>query len=135
MKVVAKIIIRDKNSKILVLVRGSTHPSFADHLDFPGGEVEFGEDYIATIAREVTEEVGLDLSPPKIRLLFDKKVNEELVHILYGYKLDETEPKVKLSWEHSSYKWMSSNSLLNTQLSGGTDPYFKDVIEYLIALK
>ena len=131
MKIVAKIIIRDKNSKILVLTRGSTHPNFANHLDFPGGEVELGEDNNSGIIREVKEEIGLDLLPTKIKLLFDHKINSELTYILYKYKLDEVEPRLMISWEHSSYKWVDEDLLLKEQLPKNIDPYYRHVIVYL----
>lgn len=131
MKIVAKMIIRDKNSKILVLTRGRTHPNFAKHLDFPGGEVEPGEDNNSGIIREIKEEIGLDLLPSKIKLLFDQKINPELTHLLYSYKLDEAEPKLTISWEHSSYKWVNGDLLLKEQLPQNVDPYYKNVIDYL----
>ena len=131
MKIVAKTVIRDKNSKILVLTRGSTHPNFPNHLDFPGGEVMLGEDNVSGIIREIKEEIGLDLSPSKIKLLFEQKINPELIHLLYGYKMDEAEPKMTISWEHSSYKWVNEKRLLKKQLPQNIDPYYKNVIDYL----
>jgi 8-oxo-dGTP pyrophosphatase MutT (NUDIX family) len=41
--VVAKALLVDTNGKILLLRRSGTHPHFAYHLDFPGGEVEHHE--------------------------------------------------------------------------------------------
>ncbi|HUY53134.1 MAG TPA: NUDIX domain-containing protein [Candidatus Dormibacteraeota bacterium] len=131
MKIVAKILIKDKNSKVLVLTRGSTHPNFANHLDFPGGEVEPGEDYMTAIIREIKEEIGIDLLPPNIKLLFDKKINDNLTHILYSYQLDETEPKLKISWEHSSYEWIDERKLIKHKIPLNVDPYYKNVIDYL----
>jgi len=131
MKIVAKILILDKNSHVLVLVRGSTHPNFASHFDFPGGEVEFGEDHITAIIREIKEEIDLNLSAIEVELLFEKKINDELTHILYSYKLDKIEPQIKLSWEHSSYKWIDENQLLDARLPQNVDPYYKNVIDYL----
>ena len=124
-------IIRDKNSKILVLTRGGTHPNFANHLDFPGGEVELGEDNNSGIIREIKEEIGLDLLPEKIKLLFDQKINSKLTHLLYSYKLDEAEPKLMISWEHSSYMWVDEDLLLKERLPQNIDPYYKNVIDYL----
>jgi 8-oxo-dGTP diphosphatase len=132
MKIVAKMIIRDKNLKILILTRGSTHPIFANHYDLPGGEVEQGEDNETGIIREIKEEIGLDILPSKISLLFDKTVNASLIHILYGYQLDESEPSFTISWEHSSYIWVDEELLLKEKLPENVDPYYKDVIEYLV---
>ena len=131
MKDVAKIIISDKNSKILVLVRGKSHPHYADHLDFPGGEVEPNEDHIQAIVREVQEEVDLILSPSKIKLLFEKKVWVKLTYILYSYQLNEITPEIKISWEHGSYIWLDKKELLSLKMPRGVDPYYKSVIKFL----
>jgi len=132
MKIVAKMIIRDKNLKILILTRGSTHPVFANHYDFPGGEVEQGEDNESGIIREIKEEIGLTVSESKIELLFNKKVNKNLTHLLYGYALDDSEPSLTISWEHSSYEWIDEKCLLDDQMPQNVDPYYKDVIDYLV---
>jgi len=131
MKDVAKIIIYDKNSKILVLARSQTHPIFADHLDFTGGEVEKHENHIEAIVRETKEEIGLDLDPAKIKVLFNKRIRIYLSYILYGYQLDDVEPKLELSWEHSSYQWIDRDELLSAQLPRNVDPYYLAVISYI----
>jgi 8-oxo-dGTP diphosphatase len=124
-------IITDKNHKILLLTRGDTHPVFANHFDLPGGEVEQGEDNKQGIIREIKEEIGLNLSGSNIKLLFNKKINDNLKHILYSYKLDASEPSLNISWEHSSYKWVNLDLLLKEKMPKNVDPYYKDVIDYL----
>ncbi len=131
MKTVVKIIIRDKNSKILVLTRSNTHPIFANHLDFPGGEVELDENNKLAIVRETKEETGVALSLKKIKILFDKKINDYLIYILYSYQLNEIEPKLIISWEHSSYLWINQNQLLKKRLPRNVDSYYKNVIDFL----
>ncbi len=131
MKTVAKIIIRDNNSKILVLTRSSSHPVFANHLDFPGGEIELGENNKLAIVRETKEETGLVLSLRKIKVLFDKKINDDLIHILYSYQFNDIEPQLIMSWEHSSYLWINQEQLLKEPLPRNVDPYYKNVIDFL----
>ncbi len=131
MKTVAKIIIRDNNSKILVLTRSSTHPIFANHLDFPGGEVELNENNKLAIVREAKEETGLILSLTKIKVLFNKKINDDLFYILYSYSLNESDPRLIMSWEHSSYLWINQGQLLKEPLPPKVDPYYKNVIDFL----
>lgn len=131
MKTVAKVIIRDSKSRILILVRSSSHPFFANHLDFPGGEVEIGEDNITGIIREIQEELGINLSSSKIKLLFDKKIKNNLTHVLYEYWLDGITPHLDIGWEHSDYKWLDETELLKQELPAAIDPYYKDVINFL----
>ena len=135
MKAITKILILDKNSKILVLVRGDTHPKFAGHLDFPGGEVEPGENSLKAIIREVKEEIDLDFNHEDVKLLFDSNINDYLAHSLYSYKLGEIEPKITISWEHSSYMWVDKDQLIAGKLPENVDPYYRDVINYLKAIK
>ena len=131
MKTVAKIIIRDRDSRILVLTRGESHPKFAKHLDFPGGEVELNESSKSGIIREVREETSLVLNASKIKLLFKKKVHFGLTHLLYSYQLNEVEPVLTISWEHSLYEWVDKHKLLKQKIPLKVDPYYREVINYL----
>ena len=131
MKQVAKILIYDKKSKILVLTRSETHPKYPNQLDFPGGEVELNESSKSGIIREVREETSLVLDAYKIKLLFKKRVHFGLTHLLYSYQLNEVEPVLTISWEHSLYEWVDKHKLLKQKIPLKVDPYYREVINYL----
>ena len=48
-----------QNGKVLLLKRGETG-FLANHWEMPGGKVEFGEDPVCSVLREVKEEAGID---------------------------------------------------------------------------
>ncbi|HEY8999224.1 MAG TPA: NUDIX hydrolase [Candidatus Saccharimonadales bacterium] len=130
MKIVAKALITGKQGDILVLRRSATHPRFAHHFDFPGGEVEANESPALAVAREVKEETGLTIDPSELSLLFDKKVDDGLRHVLFIVELTVT-PDISLSWEHDDYAWFTKSKLLTEPLPSGVDSYYADVIEWL----
>ena len=129
-KVVAKVFLINEDGLILVLTRGSTHPIFPLHFDFPGGEVETGEPWHETINREILEEIGL-----KIDVQPNNKINEfkypNVTHALYLYQLPDKNIDINLSWEHSDYSWLSKDELVNLGLPDGVDPFYLDAIKSL----
>lgn len=130
MKIVAKILLINKMGQILVLRRGMTHPNFPGHLDFPGGEVDAGEEPPKAVTREVEEETGLVISSNEIHLLFDKN-NNGTRHLLYSINMSDPSPSVELSWEHDAHSWISQNELCGKELLSNFDAYYCDVINHL----
>ncbi|HBP01116.1 MAG: NUDIX hydrolase [Candidatus Moranbacteria bacterium GW2011_GWE1_49_15] len=110
--VAAKAIVR-KGEKFLILQRSETDSYEAGGADFPGGKIEFGEKIEEGLLREVMEESNLevDIVRPVRTWSFMKNENTQLVGItfLVDYKSGE----VKLSWEHSAFKWLSFDEILN----------------------
>ena len=130
MNEVAKILIRNIKDEILVIRRSGTHPKWAYHLDFPGGDVEDNETPVIGVLREVTEEVGIIVYSEESELLNKKIINDYKVYYLFGVNLQQ-EPNIKLSWEHDLFKWISKEELINTPLPKNCDDYFEMVINYL----
>ncbi|WP_261663974.1 NUDIX hydrolase [Deinococcus sp. Marseille-Q6407] len=61
-------VVQDPQGRVLLARRSGAH--FADGLwNLPGGGIEPGEDLRAAAAREVREEVGLELSPERLESL------------------------------------------------------------------
>ena len=116
---IAKILIINGDGNVLTLTL-SEHlkcPERSYQPDLPGGIVDAGEPENLGVIREVKEECGIDLDPAKIQLAYaettyDEKENKSVTKLLYITHLDNT-PAVKLSWEHSDYKWVSVAELQN----------------------
>jgi 8-oxo-dGTP diphosphatase len=96
----------EKDNKILILQRSKKDKSYPEYWSLPGGKINFGEDLIDALKREVREESNLDVD---ILLPIDAhgKVMEDGKHIvvitfLCSYKSGE----VKLSKEHDTFKWL-----------------------------
>lgn len=131
MKVVAKVLILDSKNRMLILERSGTHPEFPHHFDLPGGEVELNEDTSQAVSREIYEETGLKIPAKKIKLLFNKKINNNLHHLLLITKINKKDPNLSISWEHCNSFWLTKTELLGRSLPKNADSYYKNVIDYL----
>ena len=84
--------------------------------EFPGGHLEYGETLKNGLKRELMEEIGfIEDFNPIITHYFDevKEKNNELIHNLeidFIVNVDKLKVNVKLSEEHSDYKWVTKDS-------------------------
>ena len=113
------VIFRRENKKIKYLLlhypRGSRRPK--PYRDFPKGHIEKGEKPEATARREVEEETGLkDIKfiegfKEWIKYFFEDK-GQTVFKIVTFYLAQTKTKKVKISWEHIGYKWLSYEEAL-----------------------
>ena len=108
-------ILRD-NDLFLVVKRNENDDLYPGAWEFPGGHLEDGETLKDGLKRELMEEIGYteDFNPI-ITHYFDevKEKNNELIHDLeidFIVNVDKSKINVKLSEEHSDYKWVSKSS-------------------------
>jgi 8-oxo-dGTP diphosphatase len=110
-----KAIIFNSEGKFLTLRRGSTAPARPNTWDFPGGDLEFGEQAVESMLREIKEEAGLevrDLKPFDV----ESHTNEEgNFWITIGYVAKAVSDKVVLSFEHDDFKWVSAEEFLKLE--------------------
>jgi 8-oxo-dGTP diphosphatase len=102
-----------KDGKLLALKRSDKSFSRPGAWDFPGGNLEFGEDVEECILREIKEETNLkvkNLQSLHIISEIDEKKNIFWVEICY--LCDYGKGEIKLSDEHSEYKWLKKNEFL-----------------------
>ena len=99
-----------------VVKRNENDDLYPGAWEFPGGHLEDGETLKDGLKRELMEEIGYteDFNPI-ITHYFDevKEKNNELIHDLeidFIVNVDKSKINVKLSEEHSDYKWVSKNS-------------------------
>lgn len=108
-------ILRD-NDLFLVVKRNEKDDLYPGAWEFPGGHLEDGETLKDGLKRELMEEIGyIEDFNPSITHYFDevKEKNNELIHILeidFIINVDKSKVNVKLSEEHSDYKWVTKNS-------------------------
>lgn len=106
------------NDLFLVVKRNDNDILFPGAWEFPGGHLEDGETIKQGLARELKEEIGFsDDFNPIITHYTDeiKQKNGELVHnIEIDFIVDANYDDliIKLSEEHSDYKWVEKDSLL-----------------------
>lgn len=102
----------------LIIKRSDDEDFYPGAWEFPGGHLEAGETIKDGLKRELKEEVGYDGEfNPIITNYFDeiKEKKGQLIHnieIDFIVEVDKTKIDVKLSDEHSEYKWVTKDSEL-----------------------
>lgn len=111
MGVTQKAILFNTEGKILALLRGETAPSYPLHWDLPGGVLEYGEDPIKGIIREIQEECGLSVTDV---LPFDVygHNNSEGFWVTIAYRCKTVSDVVTISSEHTGFKWVTKEEFL-----------------------
>lgn len=104
------------NDLFLVVKRNENDDLYPGAWEFPGGHLEDGETLKVGLKRELEEEIGFtDEFNPIITHYYDeiKEKKGELVHDLeidFLVNVDSSKINVKLSNEHSDYKWVTKDS-------------------------
>ena len=113
-KLVSKVIIKWKD-KCLVLKRSDN-----GHWELPGGHLNVSESFRKGAKREVYEETRIKLS--KLKLVLQQR----------EFCLYTARPKVikvKISHEHTDYKWVKNKELLKLNLSKATKLNIKTILK------
>ena len=103
---VAKAVIIDDQGKYLLMKR-SDHPRLPYDYDLAGGIIDGDEQPQEATARELHEELGLEVQADELRLLCEDTTFSASGTRYYLYEYRATErPVVTISWEHSEYSWV-----------------------------
>lgn len=103
---VVKVVIVDSKDRVLFLKRSNYMEKFAGEWDLPGGHLKGNESLFEGLEREVEEETGLSISEPKLISI------DNNLHFFYcNY---DSQP-VKISHEHTEYRFFDKNDLDPTQ--------------------
>lgn len=119
--IVLKTIVLNTEGKMLLLRRSDTDDRRPLQWDFPGGLLDSGESLEQGAAREVAEESGIELS--SVKAFYSKsgkgqwtdghgEHQRNVVRIYFSGQTEKSE--VKLSYEHSEFKWVSFEEALET---------------------
>ena len=125
LQVGVKILLKNEDNKYLVLFRSfNNNPvPHREYWDMPGGRINTGSDLIKNLKREVKEETGLEIIG-EVQLVTAQDIIKEqhVVRLVYtGFGAGE----VKLSEEHSEYKWLSLEELSKLE---PIDSYLKKIL-------
>lgn len=119
-RIVQKALIFNSKNQMLMLRRSKTDVRRPLQWDFPGGLYEDGEELIASVTREISEETGLVLQ--QVRPIYSKtevrkwnngtrEVTENVVFIFYTARASSD--KVELSFEHDQFHWKALEQAVN----------------------
>lgn len=110
-----KAIIFNKKGKFLTIRRTSTAPARPNTWDFPGGDLEFGEDAMESILREIKEETGLKVKNLKPFDVESHVNNDGDFWVTIGYTALAVSEKVVLSFEHDEFRWVTNKEFLKLE--------------------
>jgi len=125
-EMVSKVIIFNGN-KILILRRPNevVTKNSPWTWDLPGGHIDSGEEPLAAAIREVKEETNLDVTS----LRYIGK-DSNIGKLTYFYKTSEWKGNLKLSSEHTEYRWVGESELSGYEEKIGS-MYYKIIIRSL----
>lgn len=122
--IVAQKAVIKKGKKYLIVKRSSKARTYPNHWDFPGGKLESGENVFQGLKREVLEETGLKINVIKIIHSFHE-ILYKIPTIFLVYQCKKVSGKVKLSKEHTEYKWATKSEILKLPIEN----YVKTFLE------
>lgn len=103
-----------KSEKYLIIKRAPNAHTYPNHWDFPRGRLEAGENPKEGLRREVFEETKLKIKTNKPVFTFHETLNNiPTFFIVYDCKI--VSGKIKLSHEHTEYKWATKKEILNLE--------------------
>lgn len=122
-------IILNNNGEILFTERSLTDDYMPGYWELPGGGMKYGETPQEALKREIKEECGIDIEVLKPIAANTYFIND-LQRIEITFLCQAVNPgDVKLSPEHTNYKWLLSADIRTIRVSD----YVKNIIESVTA--
>ena len=110
-------ILKDKDL-FLAVKRNKNDILFPNTWEFPGGHLEDGETIKQGLARELKEEIGFNEDFNPIITHYTDEIKQKDGKMVHNIEIDfiidvnKEDLKIKLSEEHSEYKWVKRDSKL-----------------------
>ena len=126
LQVGVKILLKNKEGKFLLLQRNPVkYPEVGAKWDIVGGRINPGLPLLENLKREVMEEAGLEIiGEPKLIIAQDiLKTDKHVVRLTY---IGEAVGEVKLSNEHSEFRWLSIEEFSKLE---PMDKYIKEILD------
>jgi 8-oxo-dGTP diphosphatase len=99
------------NGKALLVKRSTSDEVGGGTWECAGGKIDFGETLEEALIREIKEEVGLDVIVKNIAFATSFNTDASRQVVILTYLCESNEIEVKLSNEHSEYKWCTRDEL------------------------
>lgn len=118
-----------KNKSFLIAKRADDDNFYPGYWELAGGKAEFGEHIEDAAAREIKEELGLDITAKHIlavrHYLHDSNPNKQFIELFFLGKMRDENQEVVLSHEHSEFRWVTFADINKHDIS----PYTLSVIK------
>ena len=98
-----------------VLVEDRINPEWPG-ITFPGGHVEHGESFVASVIREVKEETGLEIEHPVLCGIKQWYEKEDVRYVVLLFKTNQFSGTIRSSDEGEVY-WMPREQLSHCKLA------------------
>jgi len=127
---ITKVLILNDEGELLLLRRSQTDTRRPGQWDFPGGNVDQGEDLLAAIIRETEEEAHIGLKEPRVVYAHSEPLAPDVLPtwIFFAEKV-AGRPAVQLSLEHDDFTWAP----LREAATSFEYHIHRDALEYLIS--
>ncbi len=122
MTVVVAAIIQDEHGNFLCAKRGDWK-SLPGKWEFPGGKANAGEELAQALAREIKEELSVDI---KVVREFDRSTTGDIELVCFVCDLDSKKPTT--STDHSELRWVSEKDLASLDWSEADLPAVKKML-------
>ena len=114
----------ERNEKYLVLRRSDKNLTNKGRWQFPEGKVRIGEDLLKALRREVSEETSMMVTSANligIHSSFFRQAHD-MIRLFRSVFRCKVAGKIKLSDEHTEYKWVSKKEMESLNVLEGFNP-------------
>lgn len=119
--------------KVFLPKRAKTKKFLPGKYELPGGHIDFGENIVAGLQREVKEEFGMDIKVGEPFAVFDYvneiKGSHSIEVVYFAQFLDPIENIIINPVDHSGFIWFDGKdfSEIENEMGGAGDLEFKNV--------
>ena len=133
-----KIVLINPQDKTALFLKRSDYKGDGGVWDLPGGRLDAKEDVKEGIKREVKEEIQVELNSFKpLDVYSNYSGDDDFYFILYvsdDFLYINTQEGIKLSSEHTEYKWCTVEQISHMNIKGSVDKVKSQIISYLHSL-
>lgn len=104
---ISQVAIWVKDGKVLILEDASKPGKWV----IPGGRIDRGEDPDIAFARELKEEIGMDVFQKGEHLMTYVWYPSGVPYCGVAYKIGADQEEIPLSFEHTQYKWVTEEEI------------------------
>ena len=107
----------DGVEKVFLAKRAGTKKFLPSVYELPGGHIEFGEDLVSGLKREIKEELGMDAKvgdPFSAFTYTDAENRSQTIEVVYFTQFISNLELIRINPEdHSEYGWFGEDELMN----------------------